>query len=151
MKPGDSAAEKELSQLHQSKSAFDSATNLLDTGDIKKALEYIDKVVLVFSPACSKVFISNNLRLLSLLQMKSYCIIVLTSCGKATWCYTEHDGFLMWISRPNSLRRNYCSQIKIIPVSYLKRDTYLKKMRIIWRLYCYEAVPTTIWLIMMSP
>lgn len=69
MKPGDSAAEKELSQLHQSKSAFDSATNLLETGDIKKALEYIEKVVLVFSPACSKVFISSNLRLLSLLEM----------------------------------------------------------------------------------
>lgn len=67
MKPRDSAAEKELSQMHQAKSALDSATNLLDTGDIKKALEYIDKVVLVFSPACFKVFIQ-------------YCIMDVTSC-----------------------------------------------------------------------
>lgn len=68
MKPRDSAAEKELSQMQQAKSALDSATNLLDTGDIKKALEYIDKVVLVFSPACFKVF-------------SQYCIIYVTSRG----------------------------------------------------------------------
>ncbi|KAL3839646.1 hypothetical protein ACJIZ3_024237 [Penstemon smallii] len=54
MKPGNSAAEKELSQLHQAQSSLDSAKNLFESGDFKKALEFIDKVVLVFSPACFK-------------------------------------------------------------------------------------------------
>lgn len=57
MKPGNSAAEKELSQLHQAQNALDSANNLFDSGDYTKALEYLEKVVLVFSPACSKVCI----------------------------------------------------------------------------------------------
>lgn len=56
MKPGNSVAEKELSQLHQAKSALDSANTLFDSGDYTKALEYLEKVVLVFSPACSKVY-----------------------------------------------------------------------------------------------
>lgn len=55
MKPGNSAAEKELSQLHQAQNALNSANNLFESDDFTKALEYIDKVVLVFSPACSKV------------------------------------------------------------------------------------------------
>ncbi|KFK24764.1 hypothetical protein AALP_AA8G022000 [Arabis alpina] len=53
-RPGDSNAEKELSQLHQAKSALESALNLYESKEIEKALEYVDKVVLVFSPACSK-------------------------------------------------------------------------------------------------
>ncbi|KAH0632572.1 dnaJ protein P58IPK homolog [Solanum tuberosum] len=73
MKPRDSAAEKELSQMHQAKSALDSATNLLDTGDIKKALEYIDKVVLVFSPACSK---AKLLKVKLLLADKDYSGVI---------------------------------------------------------------------------
>lgn len=55
MKPGDSAAEKELSQLYQAQNALTSANGLFDSGDFTKALEYIDKVVLVFSPECLKV------------------------------------------------------------------------------------------------
>ena len=55
LKPGSAAVEKELSQLHQARSALQTASNLFDSGDFEKALEYIDKVVLVFSPACSKV------------------------------------------------------------------------------------------------
>lgn len=55
LKPGNAAIEKELSQLHQARSALQTASNLFDSGDFEKALEYIDKVVLVFSPACSKV------------------------------------------------------------------------------------------------
>lgn len=55
MKPGNAAAEKELSQLHQAQSALDSANNAYDSGDFTKALDYIEKVVLIFSPACSKV------------------------------------------------------------------------------------------------
>ncbi|KAL0338424.1 UNVERIFIED_CONTAM: DnaJ protein P58IPK [Sesamum angustifolium] len=54
MKPGNSAAEKELSQLYQAQNALSSANNLFESGDFTKALEYIDKVVLVFSPACPK-------------------------------------------------------------------------------------------------
>lgn len=55
LNPGNSAAEKELSQLSQSQSALDTASNLFGTGGFTKALDYIDKVVLVFSPACAKV------------------------------------------------------------------------------------------------
>lgn len=55
MKPGNSAAEKELSQLLQAKAAFDSAVGLFKSNDSSKALDYLDKVVLVFSPACSEV------------------------------------------------------------------------------------------------
>jgi DnaJ family protein C protein 3 len=53
-KSGDSNAEKELSQLHQAKSALETASTLYESKDIAKALEFVDKVVLVFSPACSK-------------------------------------------------------------------------------------------------
>lgn len=55
MKPQNSAVEKELSQLHQAQSALDTATNLFEHSDYTKALDFIDKVVLVFSPACSQV------------------------------------------------------------------------------------------------
>lgn len=55
MKPGNSAAEKELSQLYQAQNALNSANDLFDSGDFTKALEYIYKVVLVFSPECFKV------------------------------------------------------------------------------------------------
>ncbi|XP_065856642.1 dnaJ protein P58IPK homolog [Euphorbia lathyris] len=54
LKPKHKVAEKELSQLHQAQSALDSAFSLFDSGDYKKSLEYVEKVVLVFSPACSK-------------------------------------------------------------------------------------------------
>ncbi|XP_059462169.1 dnaJ protein P58IPK homolog [Corylus avellana] len=54
LKPRNSAAEKELSQLRQARSALDTAWTLFDSGDFTKSLEYVDKVVLVFSPACLK-------------------------------------------------------------------------------------------------
>ncbi|XP_047159879.1 dnaJ protein P58IPK homolog [Vigna umbellata] len=54
LKPGDSAAEKELSQLLQAKSALETAQSLYDLGNFSKSLEFIDKVVLVFSPDCTK-------------------------------------------------------------------------------------------------
>lgn len=61
LKPGDSVAEKELSQLLQAQSALDTAFKLFDSGDYTKSLEFVDKVVLVFSSACSKVsIISRN-------------------------------------------------------------------------------------------
>nr|GEW65645.1 DnaJ protein P58IPK homolog [Tanacetum cinerariifolium] len=69
MKPGNSAAEKELSQLHQAQSALDSANSLFDSGDYIKALDFIDKVVLIFSPACSQAKI---LKVKLLLAAKDY-------------------------------------------------------------------------------
>ncbi|KAK7285074.1 hypothetical protein RJT34_19832 [Clitoria ternatea] len=54
LKPGDSTGEKELSQLLQAQSALETAQSLYDSGNFAKSLEYIDKVVLVFSPACTK-------------------------------------------------------------------------------------------------
>lgn len=59
MKPGNSAVEKELSQLHQSRDALNTALSLVNSGDFSKSLEYVDKVVLVFSPACSEVTIKT--------------------------------------------------------------------------------------------
>lgn len=69
MKPGNSAAEKELSQLHQSQDALNTATDLFDSGDFSKSLDYVDKVVLVFSPACSK---AKLLKVKLLLAAKDY-------------------------------------------------------------------------------
>uniref|UniRef100_A0A5B6ZET3 J domain-containing protein n=1 Tax=Davidia involucrata TaxID=16924 RepID=A0A5B6ZET3_DAVIN len=69
MKPGNSAAEKELSQLFQAQSALDTAINLFDSGDFTKSLEYIDRIVLVFSPACSK---AKLLKVRLLLAAKDY-------------------------------------------------------------------------------
>ncbi|EYU38531.1 hypothetical protein ABFS82_12G140300 [Erythranthe guttata] len=69
LKPGNSAAEKELSQLHQAQSALNSANDLFDSGDYTKALEYIEKVVMVFSPACSK---AKFLRARLLIATKDY-------------------------------------------------------------------------------
>ncbi|KAL4605394.1 hypothetical protein ACB092_09G025100 [Castanea dentata] len=69
LKPGHSAAEKELSQLFQAQSALDTALTLFDSADFTKSLEYVDKVVLVFSPACSK---AKLLRVKLLLAEKDY-------------------------------------------------------------------------------
>lgn len=54
LKPGNSAAEKELSQLTQAQSALETALSHFATGNFSKSLEYVDKIVLVFSPSCSK-------------------------------------------------------------------------------------------------
>lgn len=72
MKPGNSVAEKELSQLHQAKSALDSANSLYDSGDYTKAMEYLEKVVLVFSPACSKVIKSVLVTRLAIIFIDCY-------------------------------------------------------------------------------
>ncbi|KAI8556350.1 hypothetical protein RHMOL_Rhmol05G0245900 [Rhododendron molle] len=64
MKPGNSAAEKELSQMLQALSALETAQNLFESGDMTKSLHYIDKIVLVFSPACSRArLLKVNLQL----------------------------------------------------------------------------------------
>ncbi|KAL5740761.1 hypothetical protein ACOSP7_029642 [Xanthoceras sorbifolium] len=69
LKPRNSVAEKELSQLLQAQTALDSALKLFDSGDFSKPLEYVDKVVLVFSPACSK---AKLLKVKLLLAAKDY-------------------------------------------------------------------------------
>ncbi|XP_021899441.1 dnaJ protein P58IPK homolog B isoform X2 [Carica papaya] len=69
IKPRNSAAEKELSQLLQAQSALDTASTLFESGEFAKALEYVDKVVLVFSPACSK---AKLLKVKLLLATKDY-------------------------------------------------------------------------------
>ncbi|KAG1339112.1 dnaJ protein P58IPK [Cocos nucifera] len=69
LKPGISSVEKELSQLLQAQSALDYANNHFDSGDFSKALDYIDKIVLVFSPGCLKAKI---LKVKLLLALKDY-------------------------------------------------------------------------------
>ncbi|XP_012082338.1 dnaJ protein P58IPK homolog [Jatropha curcas] len=69
LKPRHSTADKELSQLHQAQSALDTAFTLFDSGDYKKSLEFVDKVVLVFSPACSK---AKLLKVRLLLALRDY-------------------------------------------------------------------------------
>ncbi|MQL94703.1 hypothetical protein Taro_027361 [Colocasia esculenta] len=69
LKPGTSSAEKELSQLLQAQSAFKSASALFDSNDYSKALDYIEKVVLVFSPGCLK---AKHLKVKILLGLKDY-------------------------------------------------------------------------------
>ncbi|OAY42660.1 dnaJ protein P58IPK homolog [Manihot esculenta] len=76
LKPRHSTAEKELSQLHQAQSALDTAFTLFDSGDYAKSLEYIDKVVLVFSPACSK---AKLLKVRLLLAIKDYSAAIAES------------------------------------------------------------------------
>ena len=84
--PGDSNAEKELSQLHQAKSALETASSLYESKDIGKALEFVDKVVLVFSPACSKVIdpISNIFLITLLILQFSYCQHCFVTSGEAS-------------------------------------------------------------------
>nr|GMD36676.1 DnaJ protein P58IPK homolog [Ipomoea batatas] len=73
MKPKNSVADRELSQLLQAKGALESAMNLFESGDFTKALEHIDKVVLVFSPACSK---AKFLKVRLLLAAKDYSSVI---------------------------------------------------------------------------
>ncbi|MBA0551439.1 hypothetical protein Golob_022323 [Gossypium lobatum] len=73
LKPRNSVAEKELSQLHQAQSALETAFGLFESKDYTKALDYVDKVVLVFSPACSK---AKMLKLKLLLAAKDYSSVI---------------------------------------------------------------------------
>ncbi|TYJ19008.1 hypothetical protein E1A91_A09G161700v1 [Gossypium mustelinum] len=73
LKPGNSVGEKELSQLRQAQSALETAFSLFDSRDHTKALEYLDRVVLVFSPACSKAKI---LKAKLLLAAKDYSSVI---------------------------------------------------------------------------
>ncbi|GMP50454.1 hypothetical protein CsSME_00017066 [Camellia sinensis var. sinensis] len=69
LKPGNSAAEKELSQLLQAQSALETAMNLYDSGNFTKSSDYVVKIVLLFSPACSR---AKLLKVKLLLTAKDY-------------------------------------------------------------------------------
>ncbi|XP_068318649.1 dnaJ protein P58IPK homolog [Pyrus communis] len=73
LKPRESVAEKELSQLIQAQNALDTAMTLFESGDYAKSLEYVEKVVLVFSPACSK---AKLLKVRLLLATKDYSSVI---------------------------------------------------------------------------
>ncbi|CAO2824257.1 unnamed protein product [Amaranthus hypochondriacus] len=104
LKPGDVDAERELAQLQQARSALETASSLFDSGDFKKALEYVGKVVLVFSPACSK---AKNLKVKLLLASKDYSGVIaetgyilkedesdldaLLARGRAYYYLADHD------------------------------------------------------------
>ncbi|PQQ21075.1 dnaJ protein P58IPK homolog [Prunus yedoensis var. nudiflora] len=64
---------KELSQLIQSQNALETALTLSESGDYAKSLEYVEKVVLVFSPACSK---AKLLKVRLLLATKDYSGVI---------------------------------------------------------------------------
>ncbi|XP_077239506.1 dnaJ P58IPK-like protein [Tasmannia lanceolata] len=87
LKPGTSAAEKELSQLLQAKSSLETAFNLFDTADFVKALEHIDKVVLVFSPGCLK---AKLLKVRLLLALKDFS----TAISETGYILKEDDNNL---------------------------------------------------------
>ncbi|KAH7677869.1 Dnaj-like subfamily c member 3 protein [Dioscorea alata] len=69
LKPGTSSAEKDLSQLLQAQNALASAYSLFESNEYSKALDYIDKVVLVFSPGCLE---AKFLKVKLLLGVKDY-------------------------------------------------------------------------------
>ncbi|XP_078445550.1 dnaJ P58IPK-like protein [Wolffia australiana] len=73
LKPGDTSVEKELSQLQQAQSAWESASALYESGDYSRAIEHIEKVVLVFSPACLK---AKHLKLKLLFALKDYSRVI---------------------------------------------------------------------------
>ncbi|XP_047316513.1 dnaJ protein P58IPK homolog [Impatiens glandulifera] len=73
MKPKSSAAEKELSQLLQARDALEKAIDLYESGDFTKSLDYVEKVVLVFSPSCTRAKI---LKLRLLLATKDYSFVI---------------------------------------------------------------------------
>ncbi|KAG9453387.1 hypothetical protein H6P81_006291 [Aristolochia fimbriata] len=104
LKPGASTAEKELSQLQQAKGSLETAFNLFDSGDFEKALERIEKVVLVFSSGCLKAKI---LKVRILIALKDYSSAISESGfilkedednlealllrGRAYYYLTDHD------------------------------------------------------------
>ncbi|KAK4743222.1 hypothetical protein SAY87_001223 [Trapa incisa] len=57
LKPGNTVAENKLSQLLQAENALETADSTFGSGDYAKSMEYLDKVVLVFCPACQKVML----------------------------------------------------------------------------------------------
>ncbi|XP_047054505.1 dnaJ protein P58IPK homolog B [Lolium rigidum] len=73
LKPGTASVEKELSQLLQAKNALESAYSQSDAGDFSKVLEYVKKIVLVFSPGCLQ---AKLLKAKALLALKDYSSVI---------------------------------------------------------------------------
>ncbi|CAN6723702.1 unnamed protein product [Malus baccata var. baccata] len=73
LKPRESVAEKELSQLIQAQNALDTAMTLFESGNYAKSSEYVEKVVLIFSPACS---MAKLLKVRLLLATKDYSSVI---------------------------------------------------------------------------
>uniref|UniRef100_A0A0E0CH92 J domain-containing protein n=1 Tax=Oryza meridionalis TaxID=40149 RepID=A0A0E0CH92_9ORYZ len=73
LKPGSSSVEKELSQLLQAQNALESAYGQFESHDFSKVLEYINKIVLVFSPDCLK---AKLLKAKALLALKDYSTVI---------------------------------------------------------------------------
>ncbi|XP_020518736.1 dnaJ protein P58IPK homolog isoform X3 [Amborella trichopoda] len=69
LKPSPSAAEKELSQMFQAKSSLEVAIDLFNSKIVIKAMDHLDKVVIVFSPECSK---AKLLKIKILIAEKDY-------------------------------------------------------------------------------
>ncbi|CAL4971892.1 unnamed protein product [Urochloa decumbens] len=73
LNPGTASVEKELSQLLQAQNSLQSAYGQFDSGDFSKVLEYINKIVLVFSPGCLK---AKLLKAKALLALKDYSSVI---------------------------------------------------------------------------
>jgi DnaJ family protein C protein 3 len=73
LKPGSSSVEKELSQLLQAQNALESAYGQFESHDFSKVLDYINKIVLVFSPDCLK---AKLLKAKALLALEDYSSVI---------------------------------------------------------------------------
>ncbi|KAK3166642.1 hypothetical protein QOZ80_1AG0048460 [Eleusine coracana subsp. coracana] len=73
LRPGSAAVEKELSQLLQAQSSLKSAYGQFHSGEFSKVLEYLNKIVLVFSPDCLK---AKLLKAKALLALKDYSSVI---------------------------------------------------------------------------
>uniref|UniRef100_A0A0D9YKV0 J domain-containing protein n=1 Tax=Oryza glumipatula TaxID=40148 RepID=A0A0D9YKV0_9ORYZ len=73
LKPESSSVEKELSQLLQAQNALESAYGQFESHDFSKVLEYINKIVLVFSPDCLK---AKLLKAKALLALEDYSSVI---------------------------------------------------------------------------
>ncbi|VAH86760.1 unnamed protein product [Triticum turgidum subsp. durum] len=73
LKPGTASVEKELAQLLQAQNALESAYTQSDAGEFSKVLEYVNKIVLVFSPGCLK---AKLLKAKALLALKDYSNVI---------------------------------------------------------------------------
>ncbi|CAD5194503.1 dnaJ protein P58IPK homolog B-like [Musa acuminata AAA Group] len=73
LKPGTSSVEKDLSKSLQAQDALNSAYSHFDSGDHSKALDYINKIVLVYSSGCLEAKI---LKVKLLLALKDYSSVI---------------------------------------------------------------------------
>ncbi|KAM1648145.1 hypothetical protein FF1_009456 [Malus domestica] len=117
LKPQDSVVEKELSQLIQAQNALDTAVTLFETGDYAKSLEYVEKVVLVFSPACPK---AKLLKVRLLLATKDYSSVI-SEAGYILKDEDNLDAFLLrgrayyYLADHDVAQRHYQKGLRLDP------------------------------------